>query len=112
MNATKTVSETAVKNQIRETYLKSLGQAGWWAVRVNPDGDIYDVIEASPCYGEDEYYHRTPHTVTIWESRSNGSMSEEEIEAEDENGDWDAWLETNVCDLAVLLKPAGLELID
>ena len=37
----------------------------WHALRVTPDGSTYTSEEASPSYSEGEYYHRSPHTLTI-----------------------------------------------
>ncbi len=113
MNATKTVSLTEIRTAVLDCHLASLERgSGWFAVRVNTDGEIYQSLEASRCYSEDEYYDRQPHTVTIWEDYGKGSgMSKEDLESEREAADED-WFELNLpsAELVESLTKAGLEL--
>lgn len=45
--------------------LRGRHQDNWNAIRIHPDGTIVEVEEASPCYGEDEYFQRVPHSLTF-----------------------------------------------
>jgi len=106
-----TVSLDDVRNQIAATLLASLNGTGWYAVRVSTDGRIYESHEPSPCYGEDEYFQRTPHTATVYTTRGEDlGLSEDELQAQADAMDED-WYETNAGDLAEKLAPTGLELL-
>ena len=108
MNATKTVSLTEIRNAVLDCYIASLERGnGWFAVRVNTDGEIYRSLEANPCYSEDEYFRRKPHTV--YDVR--GRYFDGDIESERDAAD-DDWFELNLptAELAGELQKAGLEL--
>lgn len=112
MNAseTKTVSLNKIRDAVLDCHLASLERGnGWFAVRVNTDGEIYRSFEPSPCYSEAEYYDRRPHTVTVYTTR--GCYFDGDIEAEREAAD-DAWFELNLptAELRESLTKAGLEL--
>ena len=113
MNATETkvtVSRSDIFKALADAWCagESYGNC-WVALRVGTDGSIYRSLEASPCYSESEYFGRKPHTVTIWSQRFNGSMSEEEIEAEREAMD-DDWFNREIENLDI--SATGCELVD
>lgn len=114
MISTKFVTLRSIHTAVAKCYLDSLRRGSdWFAVRVSPEGEIYQSLEASPCYSEGEYFGREPHTVTIYEVRGQGDLDEAEIEEEADALDLD-WLELNLPEreLAEKLKGAGLILED
>lgn len=107
---TKSVSLSAIREAVLDCHIASLEMGdGWWAVRVNTDGEVYRSVEASPCYSEDEYYDRRPHTVTVYATR--GASCDVDLDAEREAAD-DRWFETEIPTKALReqLALAGLEL--
>jgi hypothetical protein len=115
MKTATTVSLASIRDQVRETALKSYLHPGWWTVRVAPNGDVYESHEASACYSESEYFRQEPHVVTVWASGTGtGCLTQEEVDNEAENGDWEAWFEYNLpeLDLIAKLAPTGLEITE
>lgn len=41
-----------------------VGHLGY--LRIKPNGEVYSNITSGESYGEDEYYGRSPHELTIW----------------------------------------------
>lgn len=37
----------------------------WHALRISSQGEIYTSQEVSPCYSEEEYFGRVPHSLTL-----------------------------------------------
>lgn len=67
-----TVSRTDLYNALVECERQADSSSHWCAVRVAADGSVYNSEEPSRCVGEDEYYHRMPHTVTVFSRNGSG----------------------------------------
>ncbi len=103
-----------IESQVKTTALNAWSNPGWWAVRLHPDGTMTEDYEPSPRYSLGETCESEPRTVTIWSSTSVESLSPEEIEYQDDDGDWTTWFDVNLYqdDFDAKIEPTGLELVD
>jgi hypothetical protein len=67
----------AIKAALRKIELEAIVSGGYpsgvTSVRVRTDGSVYEHLGASLTIGEDEYFDRVPHELTVWH-RSGGVL--------------------------------------
>lgn len=65
------------------------GQGSYIAVRIRPDGTVYETQDTSRCLSADEFNRRVPHTLTVADFSAHGGWTGAEEDCPiDDDGDW------------------------